>query len=118
MEGASSSEVLNVIAERLGSGPGGGNRAVTIARTEIGTAYSVSRDAEMKAQGFDRHQWLTAGDDLVRDGEFSHTSCDNEVRMIGELFPCGLAFPMAPGGEAGNVINCRCETIPLVAGME
>ena len=112
-------DLVKVVAERFGSGPGGLTRAVTIARTEIGSAYSVARNAEMTGQGFTRHQWLTASDEQVRDGsepgEFDHSKCDGEVRDVGELFSCGLEFPMAPGGEAGNVINCRCETIPLVA---
>ena len=119
-EGAESSELVHLIAERMASGPGGAHRAPTIARTEIGTAYSVARDAEMRGQGFGKHMWLTANDDVVRDGsepgEFDHSKCHEEVRNIGENFSCGLPFPMAPGGEAGNVINCRCETIPLVEG--
>lgn len=119
-EGAESHEVQSIIAQRMQSAPGGSNRAVTIARTEIGTAYSVSRDAEMRGQGFGKHMWMTSGDDGVRDGsepnEFDHAQCHEEVRTIGENFSCGLPFPMAPGGEAGNVINCRCETIPLVEG--
>lgn len=119
-EGAESSEVQSVIAQRLAGANGGSHRAVTIARTEIGTAYSVARDAEMKGQGFGKHMWLTAADDIVRDGsepaEFDHKRCHEEVRTLGENFSCGLPFPMAPGGEAGNVINCRCETIPLLEG--
>lgn len=118
-EGAESHEVQSVIAQRMASAPGGANRAVTIARTEVGTAYQVARDAEMRAQGYSKHMWLTAGDDLVRDDDpFDHAKCNEEVRVIGEQFSCGLAYPMEPGGEAGNVINCRCETVPIVAGME
>lgn len=117
-EGAESSDLVHLVAERLGSAPGGAHRAPTIARTEIGTAYSVARDAEIRGQGFGKHMWLTASDDVVRDGsepgEFDHAKCHEEVRAVGENFSCGLPFPMAPGGEAGNVINCRCETIPVV----
>ena len=117
-EGAESGELISLVAERLGSAQGGAHRAATIARTEIGTAYSVARDAEIRGQGFGKHMWLTANDDVVRDGsepgEFDHGKCHEEVRTLGENFSCGLPFPMAPGGEAGNVINCRCETIPVV----
>jgi phage portal protein BeeE len=122
VEGVEGDALVKIVADRFDSGPGGLNRAVTIARTEIGAAYSVARNAEMSGQGFAKHMWQTAGDGEVRDGgspgEFDHAKCDGEVVTIGENFSCGLAFPMAPGGEAGNVINCRCETIPLVAGME
>lgn len=121
-DGVEGDALVSLVAARFDSGPGGMNRAVTIARTEIGTAYSVARHAEMGAQGFAKHMWQTAGDEAVRDGsdpgEFDHSKCDGEVVAIGENFSCGLAYPMAPGGEAGNVINCRCETIPLVPGTE
>jgi hypothetical protein len=121
-DGVEGDALVSIVANRFDSGPGGLNRAVTIARTEIGAAYSVARNAEMTGQGFEKHMWQTAGDESVRDGnspgESDHAKCDGEVRTIGESFSCGLSFPMAPGGEAANVINCRCETIPLVAGME
>jgi len=118
-KGIEGSELVSLVAERFGSAPGGLNRAVTIARTEIGSAYSVARNSEMKAQGFERHMWTTAEDEKVRrEGDFDHAKCNGEVRNVGDKFSCGLEYPMAPGGEAGNVINCRCETIPLVAGME
>ena len=120
--GTESSALVELVAQRFMHGPGGTTRAVTIARTEVGSAYSIARHEEMKGQGFERHQWLTAGDELVRDGsepgEFDHAKCEGEVRPVGDPFSCGLTYPMEAGGAAGNVINCRCETIPLVAGME
>lgn len=122
VDGVEGDALVSLVASRFDSGPGGLNRAVTIARTEIGSAYSVARNAEMTGQGFEKHMWQTAGDEAVRDGsepgESDHAKCDGEVVNIGEKFSCGLEFPMAPGGEAANVINCRCETIPLVPGME
>jgi hypothetical protein len=122
IQGVEAGELASMVAKRFAHGPGGTTRAVTIARTEIGSAYSVARHEEMKMQGFERHQWLTAGDEAVRDGndpgEFDHSKCDGEVRNVGDAFSCGLTYPMEAGGEPGNVINCRCETIPLVAGME
>jgi len=94
------------------------NRAITIGRTEVGSAFNVARFSEMKQQGFTEHQWLTAADEMVRGNDpndpFNHVSSNDQVRVHGELFPSGLAYPMAEGGEAGNVINCRCLTIPYV----
>jgi uncharacterized protein with gpF-like domain len=93
------------------------NRAATIARTEIGTAYSIGRYTETREQGFTKHEWTTNADELVRDGDgedFDHASSDGEVRALGEMFPCGLTHPMQEGGEPGNVINCRCECLPFV----
>jgi hypothetical protein len=116
--GKTGSELMQLISDRFDSGPGGTNRAVTIARTEIGSAYNVARHEEMRGQGYAKHMWITSQDDLVRDGEFNHAKCNEEVVTIGEKFSCGLAYPMEDGGEAGNVINCRCETLPIEPGME
>jgi HK97 family phage portal protein len=117
-KGVEGSELVSLVAERFGSAPGGLNRAVTIARTEIGSAYSIARHSEMKAQGFDKHMWTTAEDEKVRREEFDHAECNGQIRNVGDKFSCGLEYPMASGGAPGNVINCRCETIPVVSGME
>jgi HK97 family phage portal protein len=111
-EGLSTSELANFVAEVFDQRAA---RAMTIARTEVGSAYNVSRYSEMKDQGFTAHEWLTAEDELVRD---EHALCDGEVVNVGETFKCGLAFPMEEGGEAWNVINCRCSTIPVMPEEE
>jgi phage portal protein BeeE len=113
-DGLETQEVQNIIRQRMASAPGGINRATTIARTEVGTAYNTARFSEMKAQDFEKHTWITAGDEEVRDDEFNHVACDAVVREIGKQFPCGLTHPQESGGDAANVINCRCETIPFV----
>jgi len=95
------------------------NHATTIARTEVGTLFNTGRFEEMGNQGFDQHEWLTAKDEATRDGvnsEFDHWNCDGEVVTRGENFSCGLRHPQEDGGAAGNVINCRCETIPATEG--
>jgi uncharacterized protein with gpF-like domain len=72
----------------------------------------------MKGQGFKRHKWQTNGDELVRGNDpndrFNHAICHDKDVAIGDPFPCGLTYPMEDGGEAGNVINCRCEAIPFL----
>lgn len=109
-EGDEASEVAAFVADEFNASV---NRSVTIARTEVGSAYNASRFVEMGEQGFAKHEWIASVDDLTRE---SHAESDGEVRAIGEVFPCGLSYPMAPGGDPGNVINCRCETIPAVEG--
>jgi len=117
-EGVEAQEMQHIIRTRWQSAPGGINRATTIARTEVGTAYNVARYTEMKGQGFTKHEWLTAGDEVVRtppDSEFDHAACNHQIVKAGEArFACGLFYPMDPSGAPGNVINCRCETIPVV----
>jgi SPP1 gp7 family putative phage head morphogenesis protein len=81
-----------------------------IARTELGGVISDARVEAFKDAGINKHQWLTAGDENVRT---SHMECDGEVRTIGERFPNGLLNPNEEGGPAGEVINCRCLTLPV-----
>jgi HK97 family phage portal protein len=91
--------------------------AATIARTETGTAYNSARYSEMANQDFKKHEWVTSLDEMTRDGEnseFDHASADGEVVRIGDRFSTNLHHPQENGGSAGNVINCRCETIPVV----
>lgn len=82
----------------------------TIARTEVGTMYNVARFAEMGEQGFDKHEWLTNIDEATRE---SHM-IDGQVRRINDEFSNGLLYPQENGKPAEEVINCRCETLPVV----
>ncbi len=110
IEGLEVSNVADLVADKFSNYAA---RAATIGRTEVGCAFNVSRFEEMKEQGFEKHEWLTAEDELVRD---DHANCDGEVVTIGDQFSCGLAFPMEDGGEPEQVINCRCSTIPAGGG--
>jgi SPP1 gp7 family putative phage head morphogenesis protein len=108
VEGVEAASVAEIVAGRFDVRAA---IAITIARTEVGTAYNVSRYAEMGEQGFEEHEWMTAEDELVRE---QHADSDGEVRAIGDLFPCGLSYPMEDGAEASNTVNCRCSTLPVV----
>ena len=88
-----------------------GNRAATIARTELGGVINDSRFEGFESVGFEYHSWLSARDGNVRTGEYDHT-IDGEIVKLGERFSNGLRYPNDPDGEAGNVINCRCITLP------
>ena len=116
LDGAQSADIAMLVRARMQHASV--SRAAMIGRTETGSAYNTARFVEMRAQEFEEHMWLTAADELVRgsdsDDPFDHTRCNEEVRKIGETFPCGLTHPMQDGAEAGNVINCRCETVPYV----
>jgi hypothetical protein len=50
-------------------------------------------------------QWLTQGDDRVRD---THAAIDGERVDIGAAFSNGLRYPHDPVGPASEVVNCRC----------
>jgi HK97 family phage portal protein len=119
MDGPTAADIAEVIKEKARHRMNVEvNRAAMIGRTEVGTAFNSSRFGQMKASQIPMHKWLTAGDELVRSGEvdalFDHLICDGEVRELARTFPNGLEYPQENGGEAGNVINCRCSTIPVV----
>ena len=57
------------------------------------------------------HQWLSALDDRVRD---DHVEEHGETAALGENFPTtGLEYPGDQGGDASQVVNCRCTLKPL-----
>jgi SPP1 gp7 family putative phage head morphogenesis protein len=86
------------------------NRAAAIARTETGAASTETRFAAYKEEGIKRHTWITARDDRVRETHL----IDGETVEVGEDFSNGLRFPLDPSGDAEDVINCRCDTIPEI----
>jgi HK97 family phage portal protein len=100
-------------------------RANTIARTEVLTASSLGQaaimaDALTVMPGLMK-TWINAADIRVRgnpqglykDAEFDHWELQGETVEAEEPFSNGLQFPREPGGEPGNVINCRCTMLLL-----
>ncbi|MBW1953567.1 MAG: phage portal protein [Deltaproteobacteria bacterium] len=87
------------------------SRSLTIARTEVGQAAGVARDAAMGQMGVKTIRWVTAGDENVR---VSHADLNGLTVIRGQLFPNGCRFPCDPNGPAGEVINCRCVAAPVV----
>jgi len=87
------------------------HQALTIARTETGMASVGSRYVGMQVEGIENHEWLSAGDEVVRTEPYDH-SIDGEKRAIGDQFSNGLLYPLDANGAPGNIINCRCDAIP------
>lgn len=94
-------------------------RAQTIARTESASATNSARDIEMHEEGVTQTQWVTAGDDAVRE---SHEALDGEIRPIGQPYAPGLSRPHDPNAPASEVINCFIpDTLvsgAMVSGLE
>lgn len=86
-------------------------QALTIARTEVGTMYNTSRYEEMVDQEFEKHEWVTSLQESTRE---SHANADGEIRPLDQPFSTGLMHPLENGGPPEEVINCHCETIPVV----
>lgn len=91
------------------------SRARTIARTETQIAMNGARFTAFEAQGVEQHQWLTAGDEHVRD---EHEMINGTIATVGEEFLPGLKFPGDPDcDDLSLIINCRCTTVPLSRRM-
>lgn len=88
------------------------NRAPMIARTELGGAINDARIAGFKDVGFKKHEWVSSRDGNVRESH-QEANLDSTVVEIGQRFSNGLLYPNDPGGEASEVINCRCITLPV-----
>lgn len=88
---------------------GGMSSSQTIARTEMGTIASLTRNDIFQAEGIEKIEWVQSNDDKVRD---SHRI--EEVIRVGETFSNGLRYPRDQQGPPEEVINCRCAFIAVV----
>jgi SPP1 gp7 family putative phage head morphogenesis protein len=87
------------------------SRAKTIARTEVISASNGSASlaaAQLPADVAAGQEWISTRDERTRD---DHADADGQVVAMGQPFDVGgeaLLYPGDPGGDGGNVINCRC----------
>lgn len=91
------------------------SRSYTIARTEVAGTVNGARYLVMTSEEVKEHEWVTAGDELVRD---SHAAQDGVIVKVGERFPNGLLYPGQIGAPADEVVNCRCIAVPVVKGKK
>lgn len=105
-------EIAKGLQKRFGANA---MRSLRIARTETAQTVNSVRQLAHKKAGVERHQWVTAADEAVRD---THAAQDGVVVNVGELFPNGIRFPADPDGPAREVINCRCVALPVGKGRE
>lgn len=87
------------------------NRATTIARTEVISAYngSASLGASMLPEDVAAGQeWIATRDGRTRP---EHAAADGQVRAVGEMFDVAgtpMAYPGDPAGDPSLTVNCRC----------
>lgn len=92
------------------------SNALTIARTETAPAYNFGTWAAWVQSGVVRGKtWVT-----IKDGNARHTheQADGQTVPLVEKFVVGdsrLIYPGDPEGAAGEVINCRCGMIAVLA---
>lgn len=91
------------------------SNAITIARTEIVSAYNfATTDAWAQSGEVESHEWLSSRDTIVRP---THVEADGQTVELGSTFTVGeaaLSFPGDPTGIPQEVINCRCTTLPIL----
>jgi HK97 family phage portal protein len=107
--GMGKNESINQIAGRIKNNFARANdRAMTIARTEVGSSLSFGRNKAMSKSPFTKKIWITAGDEVVRD---THKRMNNTKTDIGKPWTVGgyqLKYPADYNGPGKEVINCRC----------
>jgi HK97 family phage portal protein len=111
MEGLSNGESIDQLSDRVRDVYNfTTSRARTIARTEISQAVNAGRFEVLQVEATERHDWLSARDERVRD---SHAAEDGSEVVVGEPFPeTGLMYPGDGDGPPEEIINCRCITLP------
>jgi len=101
------------------------NRSDVIARTEIGRAYSIARQAkdEQVAEKVPKlkKQWVTGFNPRNKDmgggrGFISHSEVDGQIRDVDQPFDVGGEQMMAPrmGEKPENNVNCNCQSVPYM----
>ena len=93
-----------------------GAESERIARTEV---LSASNEANIEAYDqsgvIEAKEWLTTMDGRERPwhGAMDGEGADGSVKTH-QKFSNGLMFPGDPAGDAAEVINCRCTTLPVI----
>jgi len=92
-------------------------RAETIAKVEMGRAYSTATVEGLKTASSSvpemEKQWWHAGHPKVP--RVTHLRLDGQHRPVGEPFRWGgliIDYPRAPTAPPAEVINCACEVVP------
>ena len=86
-----------------------------IARTESAMLSNALRFRGMRDEGIEKQEWVSAGDDAVRETEeANHVEMDGEVVKMGKKFSNGLFYPTQPGAPAAQVVNCRCRAVAKI----
>jgi hypothetical protein len=110
VEGALLGETIDQLATRVKRIHNqAGNRAFTIARTEVGKAAEYGAYKESTESGLVEGHWWIPGGTNIRE---SHALMRGQFAALGTPFTTGdgnaLMHPHDPEGIAKEVINCKC----------
>lgn len=98
------------------------SRAKTVARTSGTPAFESGQEIAYESAGVGLKRWLSRRDGLVRgrdeeNPKWDHWTPDGDEVAVGGTFTISgeeLRFPGDPNGSAGNVIWCRCTSLPVI----
>jgi len=95
----------------------GSGKTLAIARTESASLMNGIRTEMFKAQGVKKMEWVTAGDEHVREDHAIFGDSGPHDQGYDYLNDIGggdgtLEFPGDPNGPPEQVINCRCILVP------
>ena len=101
-QGSTISDIESYIDDRFATMETNAN---TVARTETGKIYSEVTEYRQRELGVEKYQWLTAGDERVRD---SHAALDGQIFSWDDP-PTVEGRKLNPGED----FNCRCIALPV-----
>lgn len=91
-----------------------------IARTAVAAGFESGQIAAYDTAGVPSKAWLTERDANVREGTvYNHVIMDGVTVPVLDFFAMVtsgglLMHPGDPSGDAGDIINCRCTTRPVI----
>ena len=124
-EGVSAGETVQQLRQRVGQVydvAGSHFKTLQVARTETAGLMNGVRDTMFEAQGFQLHEWVSAGDEATRSDHRAFDGIGAKPRGFNFLEVVAgsgvLRHPGDPDGPAGQVINCRCLAVPATEDEE
>ncbi len=93
-------------------------KALTVARTETANFMNGVRDQMFDLQGFEEEDWVTAGDENVRESHVTYGAAGAQKRGFNYMTLTGggpgqLRYPGDLEAPAAEVVNCRCMKVPV-----
>jgi len=122
VEGIQQNETIQQLRIRLAEAYGisaSSAKTLQVARTETAALMNASRNTMFDLGGWTLMEWVTAGDEVVRENHVLYGRAGPQPRgfdylQLGTNAGAGsLTFPHDFDAPAGEVINCRCLMIPI-----
>jgi HK97 family phage portal protein len=92
-------------------------KALAVARTETAGFVNGARDVMFRAQGFGKHEWVSAGDENVRDSHVTYGAAGPQDIGFNFMTLTGgggvLRHPGDVEAPVGETVNCRCLAVPI-----